>query len=181
MKSQILDLKSQNYILNGKTFIRFAFCVVFLTFAFCVLPLPTASAQTSRTMTIIPPTAPIIIDPGGTSEGTLKIVNDSDEPLTFKVEVQDYIVEDKNGTPNLLPPNSLSERYSATSWIGIAPNEFTVEPHQRQIVQYFIQVPPDARPGGHYAAITYVPQNNTNPQGSGAIVNSKIGDRKSVV
>lgn len=136
-----------------------------------------ATAQTTnqRTYTVVPPTEAVSLSPGGYKEGTMKFINDSDEVLVFTVEVQDYIVVDTAGTPNLLPPNTLSDKYSAASWIAVYPNSFTIEPHQKQELNYYIQIPPDARPGGHYAAAVYTPSIPKSSGATGAIVNALIG------
>lgn len=144
-------------------------------FAYSVIA-PVALAQSVRTMTITPPTIQVTMKPGTSSEGNLGIINDSDSPLTFHATVQDFTVEDTLGTPNILPPSTLSNKYSAASWIGVSPDTFTVQPHQRQNLNYYMQLPPDARPGGHYAAIVYTPVNtDTGKNQTGAVVNTEIG------
>ncbi|MFH1187105.1 MAG: hypothetical protein V1697_02940 [Candidatus Levyibacteriota bacterium] len=133
-------------------------------------------AQQQRTMTIVPPTISVNVDPGGKSEGVLKVINDSDTPLTFTAIMRDFIVEDSNGTPKILPPDMLSDkRFSASSWIGVYPDTFTLEPQKKQELNYYLQTPIDARPGGHYAAVVYTPSTTGGPQGSGASVNAQIG------
>lgn len=105
----------------------------------------------------------------------MKVINDSTEPITFTVSIQDFIVVDNNGTPNLLPPDTLSGKYSAASWIGVNPTTFTVSPGERKELSFFVQVPPDARPGGHYAAAVYTPINEAGVRGSGATVTTQLG------
>src|SRR3989344_4076294 len=118
----------------------------------------TTAQEFVRTITITPPTAAVKLDPGRTTEGQMKIINDSPNPITFTVNVQDYVVIDTIGTPNILPPNTLNSKYSASSWIGVYPSTFTVLPGKRQVVDYYIQVPSKAKPGGHYAAAVFTPK-----------------------
>jgi hypothetical protein len=131
--------------------------------------------ETGRTMTIVPPAAEFKVDPGAKSEGILKVVNSGDAPLTFKAQVKDFIVEDTVGTPHILPDNTLSKKYSASNWIAVVPNEFTVMPGKTQQLSYYLQVPLDARPGGHYAAIVYEPQELIGVKGTGAGVETHLG------
>lgn len=128
-----------------------------------------------RSFTITPPTLLAPLAPGKTSEGVMKMRNDTDEPVTFNVLVQDFIVTDTHGTPTMLPPDTLSNKYSAASWIGVSPTRFTVAPHQRQELNYFIQIPSTARPGGHYAAIVFAPVTEKGVDNTGATINSQIG------
>ncbi len=160
-------------ILNFK--FQIGLLVVFV-YLFIGLLSPKATAQeTVRTMTIVPPTVEQKLDPGGTAEGIMKVINDSASPLSFTVSVNDFIVEDTKGTPNLLAPNTLSKKFSASSWIGVVPSSFTVLPHDKQILNYFIQIPSYARPGGHYASVVFTPTNNIGLQGTGASVETKVG------
>ncbi len=139
-------------------------------------PAPVGAQETIRTVSIVPPTVSLTLDAGGVSEGRMKVINDSGNPLTFSASVADFIVSDTQGTPNLLPPNTLSKKYSAAAWIGVTPATFTVLPHQKQELNYFIQAPLDARPGGHYAAVVYSPTTASDAvKGSGAAVEAKLG------
>lgn len=141
-----------------------------------------ANAQSPvRSFTIVPPTIQTPLLPGGTNEGTLKIRNDTDEAVTFNVFIEDFIVTDTHGTPTILPAGTLANKYSAASWIGVSPTRFTVPAHDRQELTYFMKVPQDARPGGHYAAIVYAPVTEKGAESTGATVNSQIGTLFSVV
>lgn len=133
-------------------------------------------AQEVRTMTVIPPTISVNVDPGSYTEGTMKIVNDSSEPLTFTVITQDFVVDNTQGVPNILPPDTLSNKYSAAAWIGLDAQKVTVPPRTRQELSYYVQVPIDARPGGHYAAVVFNPDaTGGEDQASGAKVEAQIG------
>lgn len=135
-----------------------------------------AQSLERRTFTISPPSVAIEnVNPGAEKDGILKIVNDSDETLTFNLSVQDYIVEDANGTPKFLTDGQLSNQFSAASWMGVSPTRITVKPGTREEISYYIKIPKSARPGGHYAAITYTPDNNANVSGSGAAVTTVVG------
>jgi len=165
--------KVQNYKSKSKIFYFF---VLLLPFAFCLLPLRPALAQEAqRTYTITPPTINQKLDPGQNAEGILKVFNNTDQSLTFTAAARDFIVEDTIGTPTFLPNNTLSNKYSAAAWIGIMPSTFTVAPHQRQELNYYIHVPANARPGGHYAAVTYTPSVKLGVSGTGASVNTEAG------
>ena len=95
-------------------------------------------------------------------------------PLTFNLTVRDYIVTDTIGTPSFLPAGTLNNKYSAAAWIAIYPDTFTLNPHQVQKVNYYVQVPANASPGGHYAGIVYAPV--TTPQKkTGGVVNTQVG------
>jgi hypothetical protein len=173
MKLPRKQLKIQN--LKFKIGIFF-FCFFTFNFSLLTFNLSSASAQTQRTMTIVPPSVAANLDPGAKTEGKLKVINDSDTPLTFNAVMRDFIVQDSSGTPSVLPPDITTDRrFSASKWIAIYPSSFTVNPGEKQELSYYIQVPADARPGGHYAAVMYTPEGSGGPQGSGANVSTQIG------
>jgi hypothetical protein len=135
-----------------------------------------AQSAERRTFTITPPSIEITgVNPGTEKSGILKISNDSDESLTFNLSLQDYIVEDNNGTPKFLTDGELSDQFSAASWIGVSPTRVTVAPRTREEISYFLKIPANARPGGHYAAVTYTPTNGDNVKGTGAAVTTVVG------
>jgi hypothetical protein len=130
--------------------------------------------EVQRTYTVINPQIEVKLNPGGRSEGTTELVNDTNAPLTFNLTVRDYVVNDTNGTPTFLPAGTFNNKYSAASWIAIDPGTITLTPHQVQKINYYIQVPANARPGGHYAGIVYAPATKTE-QKTGGIINTQIG------
>ena len=167
-------IKSIKYKVSHIKIFGFLFVFLLSTFYFLLSTSASRGQELVRTMTITPPTAGFTLDPGKTTEGQMKIINDSPNAITFNVGVQDYIVVDTVGTPNILPPNTLNSKYSAASWIGVTPSSFTVKPGQRQVVDYFIQVPRNAKPGGHYAAAIYTAKIKGEQQ-TGAAVTAQIG------
>ncbi|MCL5435286.1 MAG: hypothetical protein M1405_02770 [Patescibacteria group bacterium] len=180
-------IKSKNYQINSfrhlNIHLSFAYLRIGLLsaclFAYLLIGVILAqrarAQETFRTYTISPPTVSQKLDPGQTAEGTLKVINDTDHDLTFTTAVKDFIVEDTIGTPVFLPNNSLSNKYSAAAWLGVTPDTFTIKSRARQELNYFIQVPKNARPGGHYAAVLYTPATNVNVGGTGATVVTQAG------
>lgn len=131
--------------------------------------------ETARSITIVPPLVDSLLNPGDKREGTLKLVNNSNTQLTFSASVKDFIVDDTLGTPKILPDGTFSNKYSAASWIAVTPDTFTLAPGKTQILNYYIQIPGDARPGGHYSAIVYAPQELLGVSGTGAGVEAHLG------
>jgi hypothetical protein len=127
-------------------------------------------------MTVVPPTVEVSLAPGEHVEGTMKLINDSPEALDFSAIMQDFIVDNDQGIPNILPPDTLSNKYSAASWIGLNASGITIPSHTRQNLTYYINVPSTAKPGGHYAVVVFNPKvPNANRQYSGSTINSQIG------
>ncbi len=170
-------MKLPNINIKHKKLLGFSFILLFLllTTSYLIATKVRAQEETTRTYTITPPTISEKLDPGGKAEGVLKVINDTDHELTFTVVVKDFIVEDNQGTPKFIPMDALSNKYSASSWIGVYPSKFTVGSHQKQLLNYFIQIPSNARPGGHYAGVLYSPTGSINLKSTGTAVNTQAG------
>lgn len=134
-----------------------------------------AQEQQQRGIIISPPSVERTEDPGTTGEGTLKITNTSATPITYNAFIRDFVVDNPDGIPHILTKNTLSTKYSASAWIGVSPNSFTLAPGKTQELTYYLQVPQDARPGGHYAAVMYEPQEALGADGTGAGVETHVG------
>ena len=114
-------LKIKNRLLIGITTLA----------VFSVIGIATAQ-EVQRTFTVINPQISAQVSPGQRFEGTTKVINQSNVSLTFKVGTQDYTVTDTKGTPSLLPPSTLNDKYSAASWIAIYPETFTLKPGEKE-------------------------------------------------
>lgn len=131
--------------------------------------------EAQRTITIVPPSEELSLKPGGKAEGVLKVINDSNQPITFTAATQDFIVNDTKGTPDFLAKDTLGKPYSAAAWLGVVPDNFTVAPGQKALLHYYLQVPLNARPGGHYAGILYTPTTTIGTGSTGPAVQTQIG------
>jgi hypothetical protein len=159
----------------AKGVLKYWYLLVVLVFIGSILAQRASAQETQRTYTITPPTITQKLNPGQNAEGILKVFNNTEQSLTFTAAAKDFIVQDTLGTPTFLPNNTLSNKYSAAAWIGVTPSTFTVGAHQRQELNYYVHVPANARPGGHYAAVTYAPSVSLGVSGTGASVNTEAG------
>lgn len=126
-----------------------------------------------KSITISPPKTEYTVNAGDTVQGYQEVTNNSDEPLQFVLETQDFVVLDNYGTPTMVTSPTYPKRFSAKSWLTLSPETFILAPHVKQTISYAISVPDDASPGGHYAAIIYKPQ-ILQPTQQGAVVHTSI-------
>lgn len=130
---------------------------------------------TVQGLTITPPNIAVKMSPGDAKEGTLGLINESDQLMTFGTGVFDFVVNDDEGTPQVLPQGVvLNNKYSAASWLAVYPPQFTIKPHERINLTYYMQVPVNASAGGHYAAIVFQPLSKGSAQGSGASIQTQV-------
>jgi hypothetical protein len=136
-----------------------------------------AQDNTERSIIISPPTFTESFNPGDRKEGKMKITNTSpNDTITFKAVMRDFIVEDTIGTPLInVNLDTVKSKFAASSWVAIYPSTFTLAPGKTQEINYYVQVPIDARPGGRYAAVVYEPLTRINIEGTGTGVETHIG------
>ncbi|MEK7513757.1 MAG: hypothetical protein AAB430_04060 [Patescibacteria group bacterium] len=120
-----------------------------------LLPKP-VFGQESISITAIPPRLEVSGLPGATLQETLKIRNESEEPMAFEAAFSDFIVNNNQGTP-VAVTEAVSGRWSLSSWITVSPKKLLLQPKETQTVNLIIQIPPNGLPGGHYAMVTYQP------------------------
>ena len=177
MKAAQQLIQSLKFKVKVSRLLCFALLIAIFYFALCTLNLSEARAQNvGRSFSISPPTVQFELKPGAKSEKTIKITNNSRETAEFVVNVQDFIVSDKSGSPELLPEGiEPDNKYAASTWATVLPDRFTVLPEQTTTVTLYLQSPETARPGGKYVAVAFKPITGSGPDNTGASINTVIG------
>lgn len=97
------------------------------------------------------------LDPGETHRFTMKLYNKSDNPIIGTVKLVDFIVKDNDGKPIFLEDltTPISNRFAASSWMSVPYDRVAIAPNDKVAFDISVNVPLDARPGGHYAAVIF--------------------------
>ncbi len=142
---------------------------IFISFLFASILLLGVCTQTNAQADQI---GVVVIPPRKGAEGTLKIKpgekkqvnirfrNTSDKTLKVKSYTQDFVVK-KDGKTPIPVEESVSNRWSLSSWMVVTPNFHQVAPKETIEMNVLIEVPEDAMPGGHYAMVVHEPTNET--------------------
>lgn len=141
-------------------------------------PLKT-KAQSVIKMTAVPPRLELEAQPGEIIIDQLKIRNEGDSQLGLQLKVQDFVVNDKKGTP-LPVEEGLADRWAASLWITVSPQKFFLNPGETKVLDFVAIVPEDAAPGGHYAVVFYSPvpsgpKQQTGEQTGATAVSPNVG------
>lgn len=132
----------------------------------CALPMHT-SAQTreSQTLTVTPPLFQLSIAPGDLWQSSIKVVNGNAYPLTVYAEVVNFAAQGEAGQGRFIP-RSGDDTGSSTlaSWIELPKGPYVIPQEQTSDISFSVQVPKNAPPGGHFAAILI----STNPPNDGS-------------
>ncbi len=117
-----------------------------------VILINTASAQKGEVgINISPLTFELTANPGDVLTNRLKVYNPTESVIGIKMEVEDFAVTGEMGEVIIEPAET--ETYSLAGWITTEPIEFTLGPREQKFVDFTINVPENAEPGGHYGSV----------------------------
>ncbi len=161
-------------LLNQKRIFKNLILAFFILWSsLCLLPRATW-AQFERTLSVVPPIQDLKTKPGRQVQTTIKVRNQSSEPVTIKAGIKDFLVFDDKGTPEFVEEET-SGRWSLSSWIVVSPTEFTLAPYSSKVFDVAILTPEDALPGGHYASVYFSPiEGGLVPGQSGTGIETKL-------
>jgi hypothetical protein len=143
-----------------------AFSVLFSIVAF--LNFTTTSA---RALTVSPVRLEIGGDPGKTITKTIKLSNEQAEPKTFYVSFENFSADGETNKPNFI-----GAKDGLATWIN-APSQITLDPKEEVKIPVNIDIPADADPGDHFAAIFW----GTSPSESDEAGQVAIGGRLGIL
>lgn len=116
------------------------------------------------------------IDPGQTFEGTVNIINSSEnESVKIRLE-KENLMGGAEGAVELL--GEVDTGWGISSWVKFEDDsDFILEPKERRAVNFSIEVPLDAQPGGHFGAVLFraLPADEKENTESGISVSGRVG------
>lgn len=125
-------------------------CVVF----FVAFPVQKSHAQQSLSLSVTPPFSQIIVKPGDVVRSYLKVINPNPYELTVYATPVNFATGDESGQPKFVPLlNDPVDKTTFAGWIDTTKEAVVIPPESSKDVPYTINVPDNAPPGGHFAAI----------------------------
>ncbi len=95
----------------------------------------------------------------------IKIINQSDSPITLYSSTEDFIAGDDSWNPKFIrPEDQVNAGYTLSNWIRVEDRNITLAPRESREINFSIQIPRNAEPGWHYAAIFFAPWIAQNAQ-----------------
>ncbi len=114
------------------------------------------SSRSVQAITVIPPTQEFPnVRPGETIDTKVKVFNEEATPKTIYASTANFGALDETGTPNIAAETDQSD---LAGWMKVDREGRLVQPGERIEFALTIEVPADAPPGGHYAAVLISPQ-----------------------
>lgn len=123
-------------------------------------------------MTISPVTFELTANPGDILENKLKVYNPSDFNIVVGMEAEDF--EPIGELGQVVVTESEKTTYSLKQWVKIDPISFSLQPKEQKVLNFKIEVPSNAEPGGHYGSVLATIKGAIG-EGTGAALTQKVG------
>lgn len=98
---------------------------------------------------------PVVIDlsgkPGDTLRFLIQFKNNTAEPITGNVKVQNFIIKDTAGATEMVPEDQMQPDYGAAAWIKPDQSQITISANDYVAVNFTATIPEDANTCGTYA------------------------------
>ncbi len=133
-----------------------------------------AQRDQSSGVGVSPVTFELTANPGDTIGNKIKVHNPTNGAVSVKMEVEDFLPVGEEGGVVTTTEEDEDTTYSLRRWITVLPSEFTLEKGERKEIDFVVEVPKDAEPGGKYGSILAGITNSTEGTYSASVV-SKTG------
>lgn len=110
------------------------------------------SFQPKAAMEIKPILNEIAAKPGETIERDMTVTSLANIPLPIKAYSRAFVATDEQGGSEY-PDEKKAD--SVQNWFKLAEPDFILQPKASKVIKVKVEIPKDARPGGHYATLFY--------------------------
>lgn len=119
------------------------------------LGVPSLAQSDSMALTITPPLVRNNVSPGQTWQSAIKVVNNNAKEITVFARAADFKGGTEDGTVQFIPVEELEgvKEHLLSEWLVLPSEGIKIAPFQSENIEFIIDVPESAEPGGHYAAI----------------------------
>jgi len=95
------------------------------------------------------------MDPGQVKQGSIKVQNDTNQTQTYYASTQNFVGKGEEGQQEFLVERDLK---GLAEWIRLEKESVTLEPGKSADFKWSLELPKNAEPGGHYAAVFFAMQ-----------------------
>ena len=131
-------------------------CILIFIFSNFFVCLANAQSNEAIAFSITPPLVKNSMSPGEIWKSSIKIINNSPEEVSIYAQTADFKSGKESGEVEFLKTGEKDVNGSSpffSQWIVLDSEEIKIVPFGSREIPFIIDVPEDASPGGHYAAI----------------------------
>lgn len=104
-------------------------------------------------LAVSPAILEMILEPGGTNETKVIVINITNFPIPIKAMVRNFIPNE----PIFDKSEETEKILDASSWFTVEPADFILQPLEEKDITITVNTPFEAEPGGHYATVFFQP------------------------
>lgn len=146
-------------------------CIIFIL---CLFSFSNVFAAIDFTFT--PIKYELIGEVGTTITKPATLTNNSSDSVTIITGTSDFQSNGTDGTPSFVRRSELVyEDQQLSSWISIDTDQFTISPGENVTINFTIDIPENATPGWHYAAIFFKNPGSETSTGGNIGINVDYG------
>ncbi len=129
--------------------------ILLSSFLFVVLALPFfVLAQNSLTLSVTPPLFQLSAVPEQVWQSNIKVINSNSFPITVYANPVNFAPVGEEGRGQFIPVfEAETKGQTLAEWITVSKDAIEIPPESSTEVNFTVNVPKDAAPGGHFAAI----------------------------
>ena len=132
-------------------------------------------AQEALSLSISPTLFDMSGSPGQEWSSALKIINTNPYELVISADIVNFAATGESGQGRFIPSfDPETEGQTFAEWITISDSTVVVPPEQTVQIPFTINVPTDAPPGGHYAAILVGTKSDSEEGASSRVETSQV-------
>lgn len=106
-------------------------------------------------ITAFPATMEADVKPGESTRLLLQFKNQTNNFISGRIRVFDYIIVDKQGTPQLIESGTQQPKYGAASWVTPEVDRITIAPNDYAAINLRVTAPQQVQICGAYAAVVF--------------------------
>ncbi len=130
----------------------FAYNILICTIFFCL----SYTADAAINFTVTPIKYELELDPWESITLPATIKNNGSTSVTMPTATSDFTSRDSTGIPRFVRKSELVfPDQQLSTWITLSESSVTLDPGEEKSIDFTINVPEDAEPGGHYGAIFF--------------------------
>lgn len=107
-------------------------------------------------MSVSPASQELELQPGQKYQGKINVSNSGRTSFQVKVSTKPFYVKDETYDPVFSTDSAYTKLHN---WIKLSEKSFTINPEEKHVLEFEITVPNDVAPGGQYAAIMFLSEN----------------------
>lgn len=119
-------------------------------------------------LSITPPLIKNNVSPGQLWKSYVKVVNNNASDMEAYVQVKDFQGGSETGTVEFIS-GSVEDKHLLSQWIDIGKEAINIPANKSVEIPFVVNVPEDASPGGHYAAVLVGNKPGDNEEGGATI------------